>query len=110
MKIRKISKKVRKKIDPKILIGRKNIFQKSFFDLIFYFRKLRERSFLTSCWTPPNSFRSLRTSYLNPRDPIFYQGKPGAPSWRIGDILGRPEEDVLKIDQCRQLWRARSPR
>ena len=59
--------------------------EKLFSKHFFYFRKLRTYSYLTSCWTPSNSFWSLRTSYLNPRDPIFYQGKPGAPLFHFND-------------------------
>ena len=102
--------KITKKNALKFLHHSKNIFRETFFSKLFYFRKLHEHSFLTSYWTPPNSFWSLRTSYLYLRDPIFYQRKPGAPSWRLGDILGRPGEDLLKMEQCRRLWRARSPR
>ena len=52
---------------------------------------------------------SLPASTIGTYD-IFFHGKPDAPSWRLGDILGRPEENILKIEQCRPLWRARSPR
>ena len=64
----------------KILVRRKIFFKKKrkkFFDNFFHFCKLHEHSFLTSYWTPPNSFWSPRTSYLNLRALIFYQGKPG---------------------------------
>ena len=43
----------------------KNIFRKRFSKLFFCFRKLHGYSYLTSCWTPSNSFWSLRTSNLH---------------------------------------------
>ena len=37
-------------------------FSKTFFETFFCFRKLHGYSYLTSCWTPSNSYWSLRTS------------------------------------------------
>ena len=46
----------------------------SFFNFC-YFRKLCERSFQTSYWTPSNSFWSQRTRYLNRQTSILNPGK-----------------------------------
>ena len=51
------------------------IFLKKFFDNFFHFHKLCEHRFLTSYWTPSNSFWSQRTSYLNLQTFILNPGK-----------------------------------
>ena len=58
-------------------IARKIFFEKVFSKLFFCFRKLHGYSYLTSCWTPSNSFWSLRTSNLHfgQKNTIYTLGK-----------------------------------
>ena len=82
-------KKEEKKNERKFFITRKIFFANFFFQQVFHFRKLHKHSFLTSYRTPPNSFWSPRTSYLNLRVRIFYQRKSD-------EFLGQPWADRYK--------------
>ena len=58
LRIFEIFRNFRNFLDFKILIGRKIFFEQVFFRNFFYFRKLHGYSYLTSYWTPSNSFWS----------------------------------------------------
>ena len=62
------SKKMWFFFDRNFFITRKNIFRETFFQKLFYFRKLHIHSYSISYRTLSNSSWSLRTSYLNTLD------------------------------------------